>query len=105
MKYSNFLKLKLVLLRHLYCFLYLFTYFYDLFCLIHLKDLYRKVLSVLNKITPQKFQTLTKQILELEIDTPERLEGVIDRIFEKVRSSIILCRLVTFLSFQIHFPF
>ena len=66
------------------------------------KELYRKVISILNKLTPQKFQTLTKQILELEIDTPERLEGVIDRIFEKVCNGncfltvLILCKLRRF---------
>ena len=53
-------------------------------CLILFQELYRKVRSILNKLTPQKFQTLTQQISELEIDTPERLEGAIDLIFEKV---------------------
>ena len=41
-------------------------------------------MAILNKITPQKFKTLVQQILALNIDTPERLEGVVDRIFEKV---------------------
>jgi translation initiation factor 4G len=40
--------------------------------------------AILNKLTPQKFKTLVEQIMALNIDTPERLEGVIDRIFEKV---------------------
>ena len=54
-------------------------------CYYHtLQELYRKVRGILNKLTPQKFQTLTQQILDLEIETPERLEGVIDLIFEKV---------------------
>ena len=35
-------------------------------------------------MTPQKFQTLTQQIIDLDIDTAERLEGAIDLIFEKV---------------------
>ncbi|XP_068754239.1 eukaryotic translation initiation factor 4 gamma 1-like isoform X3 [Montipora capricornis] len=47
------------------------------------EELYRKVRSILNKLTPQKFQTLTQQISELEIDTLERLEGASDLIFEK----------------------
>ncbi len=38
----------------------------------------------LNKLTPQKFKTLVEQVLALNIDTPERLEGVVERIFEKV---------------------
>ena len=41
-------------------------------------------MAILNKITRQKFKTLVEQILALNIDTRERLEGVIDRIFEKV---------------------
>ena len=46
--------------------------------------LYKKVRSVLNKLTPQKFATLVNQVRELEIDTQERLQGVIDLVFEKV---------------------
>ena len=48
------------------------------------KEILRKVRSILNKLTPQKFQTLTQQIIDLEINTQERLEGAIDLIFEKV---------------------
>ena len=48
------------------------------------KELFREVVAILNKLTPQKFKTLIEQIMELKIDTPERLEGVVDRIFEKV---------------------
>lgn len=46
--------------------------------------LYKKVRSVLNKLTPQKFNTLIDQVRELSIDTPERLLGVINLVFEKV---------------------
>ena len=35
-------------------------------------------------MTPQKFRTLTQQIIDLDIDTPERLEGCVDLIFEQV---------------------
>ncbi|XP_076621218.1 eukaryotic translation initiation factor 4 gamma isoform X1 [Colletes latitarsis] len=45
--------------------------------------LYKKVRSVLNKLTPQKFDTLVNQVRALTIDTPERLQGVIDLVFEK----------------------
>ncbi|XP_011251008.1 eukaryotic translation initiation factor 4 gamma 3 isoform X6 [Camponotus floridanus] len=45
--------------------------------------LYKKVRSVLNKLTPQKFNTLVEQVRSLEIDTPERLQGVINLVFEK----------------------
>ena len=41
-------------------------------------------MAILNKLTPQKLNTLVEKIMALNIDTPERLEGVVDRIFEKV---------------------
>ena len=44
--------------------------------------------SILNKLTPQKFQTLTQQLIDIDIDTPKRLERFVDLIFEKV--SILL---------------
>lgn len=47
------------------------------------EDLYKKVRGVLNKLTPQKFETLIMQIKSLHIDTVERLQGVIDLVFEK----------------------
>ena len=46
--------------------------------------------SILNKLTPEKFQTLTRQISQLEIDTPERLEGAVDLIFEKVCTVVLV---------------
>ncbi|XP_046850821.1 eukaryotic translation initiation factor 4 gamma 3-like isoform X2 [Xenia sp. Carnegie-2017] len=46
-------------------------------------ELYRNVVAILNKLTPQKFKTLVEKIMALNIDSCERLEGVIDRIFEK----------------------
>lgn len=51
--------------------------------------LYKKVRSVLNKLTPQKFETLVSQVRSLEIDTQEKLQGVIDLVFEKVRFNIV----------------
>ncbi|KAJ8985507.1 hypothetical protein NQ317_015051 [Molorchus minor] len=47
------------------------------------EELYKKVRGVLNKLTPQKFDTLLSQIKSLQIDTAERLQGVIDLVFEK----------------------
>ena len=44
----------------------------------------RKVRSILNKLTPQKFQPLMVTFLSLEINSETRLRGVIDLIFEKV---------------------
>ncbi|XP_018344628.1 PREDICTED: eukaryotic translation initiation factor 4 gamma 3 isoform X1 [Trachymyrmex septentrionalis] len=45
--------------------------------------LYKRVRSVLNKLTPQKFSTLVEQVRSLPIDTQERLQGVINLVFEK----------------------
>ena len=53
------------------------------------EDLYRKFQGILNKLTPQKFQSLAEQALQLEISTEERLSGCIDKIFTKVRFSFI----------------
>ncbi|XP_046850816.1 eukaryotic translation initiation factor 4 gamma 1-like isoform X1 [Xenia sp. Carnegie-2017] len=46
-------------------------------------ELYRNVMAILNKLTPQKFKTLVEKMMALNIDSCERLEGVIDIIFEK----------------------
>ncbi|XP_012257845.2 eukaryotic translation initiation factor 4 gamma 3-like isoform X1 [Athalia rosae] len=45
--------------------------------------LYKRVRGVLNKLTPQKFDTLVNQVRALKIDSQERLQGVIDLVFEK----------------------
>ncbi|XP_074162083.1 eukaryotic translation initiation factor 4 gamma 3 isoform X7 [Sminthopsis crassicaudata] len=47
------------------------------------QELFRKVRSILNKLTPQMFNQLMKQVAELTVDTEERLKGVIDLVFEK----------------------
>ena len=47
-------------------------------------EVYRKFQEILNKLTPQKFQTLAEQALELPIDTEERLEGVVDKVYTMV---------------------
>lgn len=47
------------------------------------EELYKKVRGVLNKLTPQKFDTLLSQIKALKVDTIERLQGVINLVFEK----------------------
>lgn len=51
--------------------------------LIFLQELFRKVRSILNKLTPQMFNQLIKQVTDLTINTEERLKGVIDLVFEK----------------------
>ncbi|PSN41963.1 hypothetical protein C0J52_06437, partial [Blattella germanica] len=47
------------------------------------EELYKKVRGVLNKLTPQKFTTLVSQVQSLPIDNSERLQGVINLVFEK----------------------
>ncbi|XP_026096921.1 eukaryotic translation initiation factor 4 gamma 3 isoform X5 [Carassius auratus] len=47
------------------------------------QELFRKVRSILNKLTPQMFNQLMKQVADLTINTEERLKGVIDLVFEK----------------------
>uniref|UniRef100_A0A8C1L3Y2 Eukaryotic translation initiation factor 4 gamma 1 n=1 Tax=Cyprinus carpio TaxID=7962 RepID=A0A8C1L3Y2_CYPCA len=54
--------------------------------LLKTQELFKRVRSILNKLTPQMFQPLMKQVTELAIDTEERLKGVIDLIFEKAIS-------------------
>lgn len=48
-----------------------------------LQELYKKFRGILNKLTPQKFDTLMEKVKTLEINTQGRLEGVIDLVFEK----------------------
>lgn len=48
-----------------------------------IQELFRKVRSILNKLTPQMFNQLMKQVTDLTVDTEERLKGVIDLVFEK----------------------
>ncbi|XP_046730719.1 eukaryotic translation initiation factor 4 gamma 3 isoform X2 [Silurus meridionalis] len=47
------------------------------------QELFRRVRSILNKLTPQMFTQLMKQVTDLTINTEERLKGVIDLVFEK----------------------
>ena len=46
--------------------------------------LYRKFQGILNKLTPQKFQTLAEQALKLKIDSEQKLNGCADRIIANV---------------------
>ncbi|XP_059417000.1 E3 ubiquitin/ISG15 ligase TRIM25-like isoform X7 [Carassius carassius] len=50
------------------------------------QELFNRVWSVLNQLTPQMFQPLMKQMMKLTIDTEERLKGVIGLIYEKAIS-------------------
>lgn len=48
------------------------------------EDLARKARSILNKLTPQKFDTLVQKFQELTIDNEEKLRLCMELIFEKV---------------------
>ena len=61
-----------------------------------LQILIKRVRSILNKLTPQNFPTLLKELSEMEINTEERLNCVVDLIFETVslrndKVSHVLC--------------
>ncbi|KAJ8737191.1 hypothetical protein PYW07_000462 [Mythimna separata] len=47
------------------------------------QELYKKFRGILNKLTPQKFDTLLDRVKTLDINNQKRLEGVIDLVFEK----------------------
>lgn len=47
------------------------------------QELYKQFRGILNKLTPQKFDTLIEKVKNLEINNQKRLEGVIDLVFEK----------------------
>jgi len=48
-----------------------------------MNELERNVLSILNKLTPQKFKTLVDKMLQLKIDNDDKLSKAIELIFEK----------------------
>ena len=53
----------------------------------------REVRSIMNKITPQKFQKLTQDLIALSINKDEeRLKGTIDIIFEKAIDEPSFCQ-------------
>ena len=49
------------------------------------QEVFRKFQSILNKLTPQNLTELADATLQLKINTEERLKGVIDVLFTKVR--------------------
>ena len=53
-------------------------------------ELYRKFQGILNKLTPQKFHTLAKQALKLEINTEVRLSGCVAMVFYNVSSEVFI---------------
>lgn len=47
------------------------------------EELVRRVRGILNKLTPEKFDPLVKEIMELKIDTMDKMEAVMILVFEK----------------------
>ncbi|XP_067614696.1 eukaryotic translation initiation factor 4 gamma 3-like isoform X1 [Eurosta solidaginis] len=47
------------------------------------EELIRRVRGILNKLTPDKFDTLVEEIIKLKIDTPDKMEEVMVLVFEK----------------------
>ena len=47
------------------------------------EKLRRDVMSILNKLTPEKFDVLTQRVLDINIETLEMLEQVVLNVFEK----------------------
>ncbi len=48
------------------------------------QELFGKFHTIVNELTPQRFQALAEQALKLEINTEEKLSGCIDIVFTKV---------------------
>lgn len=46
-------------------------------------ELVRRVRGILNKLTPERFDTLVEEIIKLKIDTPDKMDEVIVLVFEK----------------------
>lgn len=55
------------------------------------EDLMRKFRGILNKLTPQKYSDLIKQIESLPIDTRDRLEKILNLVFDKALSEPAFC--------------
>jgi translation initiation factor 4G len=53
--------------------------------------LLKKFRGILNKLTPQKYDDLLKQIMLLKVDTEDRLKRVLDLIFEKAVDEPAFC--------------
>ena len=51
-----------------------------------MSEVNRNVCAILNKLTPQKFKTLTQQMMDLKLDTSAKLECAITLIFQKAIS-------------------
>mgnify|MGYP005984491493 FL=1 len=47
------------------------------------EELYKKIRRVLNKLTPRKFELLFSQVGDLQIDTEEKLQKVVEMVAEK----------------------
>lgn len=57
------------------------------------QEMLKTVRGILNKLTPSKFKKLLERIQALNIETEDRLAGVIKLFFEKVLSQLSQWRL------------
>lgn len=48
-----------------------------------LEALRRRVQALLNKLTPEKFETIFQQLLEIPLETPDKLREMINLVFSK----------------------
>jgi len=48
------------------------------------QDLKKAIRGRLNKLTPENYDKISKNILEMEVDTEERLSAIVQIFFDKV---------------------
>lgn len=66
------------------------------------EELAKKVRAILNKLTPQKFDTLMKRFDDLTVDTEDKLRMCIKLIFEKVSKSSLCVLYNNYLHLDFH---
>lgn len=66
--------------------------------------LYERFRSTFNKLTPQKSDSLLSQFRSLQIDTQEKMEGVVNLVFEMVSFIQIPISSSLFLQNSFRFP-
>ncbi|XP_044011817.1 eukaryotic translation initiation factor 4 gamma 3-like [Aphidius gifuensis] len=47
------------------------------------EELYKKIRGILNKLTPHNIDKMVDQIVDLDIDSQERLQGIVNLVFKK----------------------
>lgn len=65
------------------------------------QELYGKVRSLLNKLTPQNFKTLMGQLKSFELNSEVRLNKALDIIYEAVISDVKFQVIIDFCKYRI----